>query len=173
MICKHKNLINTVITADALHCQKDTARAIVERSGEYYIQLKDNQKTIHKEAQLSAKKLSPFLNRPKKHTGTSTMREIALKEVTPLQIRFPHVQTIIKIWHTRHVAKHLIIYAQRAKPSPNPSWICKGYRSKFKQTFFHNNVAILNSYKKTVNNMPGKRKILTCIHIITQTDNKS
>ena len=72
MICKHENLINTVITADALHCQKDTARAIVERGGEYCIQVKDNQKTIHKEAKLSAKKLSPFLNRPKKHTGAST-----------------------------------------------------------------------------------------------------
>ncbi len=71
MICKHENLTNTVITADALHCQKDTARAIVERGGEYCIQVKDNQKA-NQEAELSAKKLSPFLSRPKKRTGAST-----------------------------------------------------------------------------------------------------
>ena len=61
MICKQGDLTNTVITADALNTQKDTARAIVDRGGEYCIQVKDNQKTIREEAELSAKKLSPFL----------------------------------------------------------------------------------------------------------------
>ena len=61
MICKHDDLTNTVITADALHCQKDTAREIVNRGGEYFIQVKGNQKTILQETELSAKDLSPFL----------------------------------------------------------------------------------------------------------------
>lgn len=61
MICKQGDLTNTVITADALNTQKDTARAIVDRGGEYCIQVKDNQKTIREEAELSAKKISPFL----------------------------------------------------------------------------------------------------------------
>jgi len=61
MICKHEDLTNTVITADALNTQKDTARAIVDRGGEYCIQVKDNQKTIRQEAELSAKELPPLL----------------------------------------------------------------------------------------------------------------
>jgi hypothetical protein len=72
MLCKCGDLTNTVITADALNTQKNTARAIVDRGGEYCIQVKDNQKTIHQEAALSAKKLSPLLPRPKKRTGAST-----------------------------------------------------------------------------------------------------
>ncbi len=38
-----------IITADALHCQKETARAIVENGGEYLIQLKSNQKNIYED----------------------------------------------------------------------------------------------------------------------------
>ena len=72
MICKHEDLTNTVITADALNAQKDTARAIVDRGGEYCIQVKDNQKTIRQEAELSAKELAPFLPRSKKRMGEST-----------------------------------------------------------------------------------------------------
>lgn len=72
MIGKHDDLTNTVITADALNAQKDTARAIVDRGGEYCIQVKDNQKTIRQEAELSAKELSPLLPRSKKRMGEST-----------------------------------------------------------------------------------------------------
>lgn len=32
-----------VITADALHCQKETAALIVERGGDYLLQVKGNQ----------------------------------------------------------------------------------------------------------------------------------
>jgi hypothetical protein len=72
MIGKLEDLTNTVITADALNTQKDTARAIVDRGGEYCIQVKDNQKTIRQEAELSAKELAPFLPRSKKRMGEST-----------------------------------------------------------------------------------------------------
>ena len=71
MIRKHGDLSNTVITADALNTQKETARAIVDRGGEYCIQVKDNQKAIRQEAELSAKNLSPLLPRPKKRMGGS------------------------------------------------------------------------------------------------------
>jgi hypothetical protein len=72
MLCKCGNLTDTVITADALNTQKDTARAIVDRGGEYCIQVKGNQKTIHQEAELRAKKLAPLLPKPKKRTAVST-----------------------------------------------------------------------------------------------------
>jgi hypothetical protein len=68
MIRREKNLNNTVITADPLHCQRETARDIVSRGGEFIMQVKDNQKTVRKQAALKTKDLSPFLARQKKHT---------------------------------------------------------------------------------------------------------
>jgi len=35
-----------VVTADALHCQTETARQIVERGGDYVLPVKDNQPTL-------------------------------------------------------------------------------------------------------------------------------
>ena len=61
MIRREKDLSNTVITADALHCQRETARDIVFRGGEFIIQAKGNQKTVQKQAALKTKDLSPFL----------------------------------------------------------------------------------------------------------------
>ena len=61
MLCRQGDLTNTVVTADALDCQKETARIIVDRGGEYCIQVKDNQKTIRQEAELIAKELAPLL----------------------------------------------------------------------------------------------------------------
>jgi hypothetical protein len=66
MINGISDLSNTVITADPLHCQQKTARAIVERGGDYVFQVKDNQKTVHKLAKLKTRDLSPFLTRQKK-----------------------------------------------------------------------------------------------------------
>jgi hypothetical protein len=39
------------VTADALHCQKSTARTIVEKGGEYLLQIKDNQPGLLVQAQ--------------------------------------------------------------------------------------------------------------------------
>ena len=72
MIRREKDLSNTVITADALHCQRETARDIVSRGGEFIIQAKDNQKTVHKQAALKTKELSPFLPRQRKDTDASS-----------------------------------------------------------------------------------------------------
>ena len=63
MICREENLSGTVITADALHCQKKTARDIVERGGEFILQVKDNQKKLHQEAALKTADLAPLLPR--------------------------------------------------------------------------------------------------------------
>lgn len=61
MIRRETDLSNTIITADALHCQRESARDIVERGGEFLIQVKDNQKTVHNRAAAKAKGLPPFL----------------------------------------------------------------------------------------------------------------
>ena len=46
-----------IITADSLHCQRDTCREIIEHKGSYVIGLKKNQKTFYEEIEL-------FINDP-------------------------------------------------------------------------------------------------------------
>lgn len=59
-----------IITADALHCQQGHARSIVEKGGDYLLQIKGNQPTLLQQAQgLDAIGKTPFLNTPKADTG--------------------------------------------------------------------------------------------------------
>lgn len=59
-------LDNKIITADALHCQKGHARAIVEKGGDYLLQIKGNQPTLRKQAEgLDAIESTPFLSSPR------------------------------------------------------------------------------------------------------------
>lgn len=52
-----------LITGDALHCQRELARAIVEKGGDYLLQIKGNQATLLQRAQkLDALKDTPFLS---------------------------------------------------------------------------------------------------------------
>lgn len=50
-----------VLTADALHAQRITARQIVEKGGEYVLQLKDNQPTLRKIAEGAFASATPLL----------------------------------------------------------------------------------------------------------------
>jgi hypothetical protein len=62
MIEEINDLTGKVITADALHAQQRTARAIVERGGEYLLQIKDNQATVRANTRRQTEGVSPFLN---------------------------------------------------------------------------------------------------------------
>jgi len=68
MIGNRKDLSNTIITADALHCQRETARLIAERGGEYVFQIKNNQKNVKKQAALKTKDVAPLLHRRRRGT---------------------------------------------------------------------------------------------------------
>lgn len=61
MIESQSDLSNTLITADALHAQRQTACDILARGGEFIVQAKDNQKTVHKTAAKLTADLSPLL----------------------------------------------------------------------------------------------------------------
>ena len=55
-----------IITADPLHCQRQHTRTIVEKGGDYLLQIKGNQPNLLKQAQgLDALKDTPFLPTPK------------------------------------------------------------------------------------------------------------
>jgi hypothetical protein len=61
-----------MITADPLHCQRQAARTIVEKGGEYLLQIKANQKRLFKLAQkFDALEDTPFLHRPTPATEES------------------------------------------------------------------------------------------------------
>jgi len=54
-----------IVTADPLHCQRQHARTIVEKGGDYLAQIKGNQPNLLKKAQqLDALKNTPFLPTP-------------------------------------------------------------------------------------------------------------
>ena len=63
------HLDNVTITADALHCQKNTAQAIVDKGGEYILQIKSNQPNLLKLAKTHLAEASPLLSKTKKATG--------------------------------------------------------------------------------------------------------
>lgn len=56
------DLRNTIVTADALHCQKDTAGIIRKRRGDYVLCAKDNQEGLKEDIRSSFEK-----KRPKQH----------------------------------------------------------------------------------------------------------
>jgi hypothetical protein len=61
-----------IITADPLHCQRSHARKIVDKGGDYLLQIKGNQPNLLKQAQgLNRLKDTPFLPRPNPATGES------------------------------------------------------------------------------------------------------
>lgn len=41
------NLKNTIVTADAIHTQKETTKLIIEKDGDYILQVKENQKDLY------------------------------------------------------------------------------------------------------------------------------
>jgi hypothetical protein len=59
MIELQSDLSHAIITADALNCQTRTAQEIVARGGEYLIQTKGNQKTIHESTIAKTEGLPP------------------------------------------------------------------------------------------------------------------
>jgi len=61
-----------IITADPLHCQRKTAALIVEKGGDYLLQIKGNQPNLLRQARaLDALKDTPFLPTPTPATGAS------------------------------------------------------------------------------------------------------
>ena len=59
------NLLGCVVTADPLHCQKETAQIITqEKGGDYVLGVKDNQPTVRHNTQQKLAAATPLLSRP-------------------------------------------------------------------------------------------------------------
>ena len=87
------DLTGMVITADPLHCQTQTVREIVARGGDYLVQVKDNQKNHPPAGRCQNRKEHPPFAQYEKGHGRIDHRDIALSQVDPLDVQFPHAQT--------------------------------------------------------------------------------
>jgi predicted transposase YbfD/YdcC len=97
-------LLGTLVTADAMHCQKDHAKYLVEQRGAHYLlTVKNNQPTLRKQlAQL------PWADVPISDTqhdrAHGRIEKRTLKVVTvPAGIGFPHAAQALQI--TRKIRK--------------------------------------------------------------------
>lgn len=66
------SLEGQTVTADPLHCQRELARAIVEKGGEYLAQIKGNQPNLLKHARALCDGRDPLLSRTNSGTDAST-----------------------------------------------------------------------------------------------------
>lgn len=72
LLAKLPALDGKIITADPLHCQRQHARTIVDKGGDYLLQIKGNQPNLLQQAQgFDGLKDTPFLPTPSPATGAS------------------------------------------------------------------------------------------------------
>jgi len=76
------DLSHALITADPLHCQTRTAQEIVARGGDFLIQAKDNQKTVHNLAAALTENLAPLLPARRRPTDGSTSTTLPYARLT-------------------------------------------------------------------------------------------
>jgi hypothetical protein len=65
------DLAGKLVTADALHTQNETARAIVEQGGDFLIQIKANRKTMRTATESRMANAAPLLNSVKRPTAAT------------------------------------------------------------------------------------------------------
>ena len=65
------SLEGKTLTADPLHCQRALARSVVEKGGEYLLQIKGNQPKLLEHARTQCEGEPPLLSRPRPVTGES------------------------------------------------------------------------------------------------------
>ena len=75
-----------LITADPLHCQRKLGRVIVEKGGDYLLQIKGNQPhLLHKAQQLDALKETPFLPIPNQKARKRLLRNASHDALASIQ----------------------------------------------------------------------------------------
>lgn len=123
-----------VITADALHCQRDTAEYITGRGAHYILTVKDNQPTLRKKLKSLPWKQIPVLDRKTEHGhGRTTTRTLKAAEIAE-GIGFPGAVQVLQLTRTatddKTGKKHTeVVYAVTslsvtdAKPAQIAAWL--------------------------------------------------
>ncbi|WP_371812664.1 ISAs1 family transposase [Saccharopolyspora sp. ASAGF58] len=95
------DITNAVITADAMHCQRDTAQIIRDRGGHYILTVKSNQPTLRKRVKSLPWKDIPSLSvtRERGHGRQDTRTLKATELITG--IGFPGAAQVLRLTRTR------------------------------------------------------------------------
>jgi predicted transposase YbfD/YdcC len=103
------DLEGAIVTADALHCSKAVAAAVVEGGGDYALALKGNQGPLHAAATALVDKKAPMkpdaLEEEEAHgrEETRAARVIPVPRAWAKRYGFPRLAAIGVIWRTRRV----------------------------------------------------------------------
>ena len=128
------DIAGAVITADALHCQRDTAEYITGRGAHYILTVKDNQPTLRKKLKNLPWKQIPVLDRKTEHGhGRTTTRTLKAAEIAE-GIGFPGAVQVLQLTRTatddKTGKKHTeVLYAVTslsvadAKPAQIAAWL--------------------------------------------------
>jgi len=104
-------LDNAVVTLDALHCQKATMNKIVQRKGDFLIQLKKNRKELYDTVTLSFKGLDKKIEQQTIEEKTKThgreesraVRLIKSNFDEDMKKKWPHIRTLIEVTSKRKI----------------------------------------------------------------------
>ncbi len=83
------NLRRTIVTADALHCQRKACEAIISKKGHYLIKAKDNQEALVEEIEMSFS--NPKYSKKTKKTSPQRLR---LRDASHLRHKLAGMQGI-------------------------------------------------------------------------------
>ncbi|MBN2164086.1 MAG: ISAs1 family transposase [Pontiellaceae bacterium] len=89
--------IGDTVTADALHTQHETARIIIEKGGNYLLQVKGNQGTLLKTQEKAFAPTRQRYGRAEKKHGRIEQRAIAVIATNAKKCSFPHAHSAIAI----------------------------------------------------------------------------
>jgi predicted transposase YbfD/YdcC len=102
-LLKVLDIAGAIITADAMHCQRETAQTIRDRGGHYILTVKNNQPTLHKRVKALPWKDIPTLavSRERGH-GRQDTRTLKATELAS-GIGFPGAAQVVRLTRTRTV----------------------------------------------------------------------
>jgi len=101
-LLKGMDIADAVITADAMHCQRETASHITDRSAHYLLTIKDNQPTLRAACEALPWKHVPAVSTIDRSHGRRVCRTIRAVQA-PDWIDFPRAAQIIQLRRTRTI----------------------------------------------------------------------
>lgn len=94
------DITDAVVTADALHCQRGTAEAIVGGGGHYILTVKDNQPTLRKQLKSLPWKQIPILDSTTEHGHGRTAKRVLRATEIAAGIGFPGAVQVLQLTRT-------------------------------------------------------------------------
>jgi predicted transposase YbfD/YdcC len=93
------SLNGKTVTADPLHNQQETARIIVEKGGDYLLQVKGNQPSLFGHIQAAFSGTKPRYGSAEKKHGRIEQRAIVVLPTNAMECSFSFARSIIAIWN--------------------------------------------------------------------------